>query len=282
MGGFRVSRHGWSEVRRQLGESGPAGIVAVLLVAVATGWGGVVWTLRSWVTDELLSKQRGTTVVAVVKVGATTTELESSFRSQFEKVPLTAQTPRNVQEQLAGWFPELASVLLTLDPTSFPRLLQVEVAPDTEAAVAGWMRSRPEVELVASSLAWQARLAQTVSRFLIAGLALALALLIGCAVVVLLVVRLLVLAHADEIAIMRLIGAHEGEIRRPYLICGGVLGSAGGLLGGLMLLAAAVALRSALPSLGVPNVTILLLPIAGAVAGALGSGLGLASLPSEP
>ena len=39
-----MNRHAWREIRRQLKESGAAGFVAVVLVAVASAWGGVLWT----------------------------------------------------------------------------------------------------------------------------------------------------------------------------------------------------------------------------------------------
>ena len=190
--------------------------------------------------------------------------------------------PRTVQEELASWFPELATVLLTLDERSFPPLVEVEVTAAQEETLVPWLQARPEVTLVESSRAWQSRLEHTVSRFLIAGFALALALLVGCGVVVLLVVRLLVLAHADEIAIMRLIGAHEGDIRRPYLFCGSLLGATGGVLGASILVGLEVALRGMLPTLEVSSWVLGGLPFGGALAGVAGAAFGLASLPSEP
>jgi hypothetical protein len=33
-----VNRHSWREVKRQLRESGPAGLVAIVLVMVASAW----------------------------------------------------------------------------------------------------------------------------------------------------------------------------------------------------------------------------------------------------
>ncbi|OYV88433.1 MAG: hypothetical protein B7Z68_13300, partial [Acidobacteria bacterium 21-70-11] len=165
---------------------------------------------------------------------------------------------------------------------NFPPILQADVAPAEESAVAAWLRARPEATLVESSRAWQARLESAVSRVLVAGFVLAASLLAGCAVVVLLVVRLLVLAHADEIAIMRLIGAHEGDIRRPYLISGSLLGAAGGAMGAVALEGLQVALHGTLPGLTVANWLLAALPVAGAATAAAGAAIGLASLPKEP
>ena len=277
-----MNRHSWREVKRQLRESGPAGLVAIVLVMVASAWGGVLWSVRQWVRAELLARGRQTTVVAVARGQAEAATLSEAFQGRFPTLASVSLTPRKVQEELASWFPELSTLLLTLDERSFPSIVQVEVAPDQEEAVASFLRSRPEVTLVESSRGWQARLEQAVSRFFFAGFVLALTLLIGCCAVVLLVVRLLVLNHADEIAIMRLIGAHERDIRRPYLVCGSLLGAAGGVLGAGLLLALELVLRPTLPTLAIENWVLGALPPAGGLTAAVGAALGLASLPREP
>ncbi|MBZ5587608.1 MAG: hypothetical protein LAO05_03525 [Acidobacteriia bacterium] len=277
-----MNRHAWQEIKRQLRESGAAGIVAVVLVAVASAWGGILWTVHSWVQTELLAGNRPATVVAIARGPAEAAALHDAIRANMPGVATATLAPRKVQEELASWFPELATVLLTLDERSFPPLVEVEVTAAQEETLVPWLQARPEVTLVESSRAWQSRLEHTVSRFLIAGFALALALLVGCGVVVLLVVRLLVLAHADEIAIMRLIGAHEGDIRRPYLFCGSLLGATGGVLGASILVGLEVALRGMLPTLEVSSWVLGGLPFGGALAGVAGAAFGLASLPSEP
>jgi len=277
-----VNRHSWREVKRQLRESGPAGLVAVVLVMVGSAWGGLLWTVHGWVHTELLAGDRQTTVVAVTRSEGEAATLREALRSRFPFVAAVSLTPRKVQEELAGWFPELSTVLLTLDERSFPPILQVDVAPGQEEAIASFLRSRPEVTLVESSRSWQARLEQAVSRFFLAGLVLALTLLVGCGAVVLLVVRLLVLNHADEIAIMRLIGAHEGDIRRPYLVSASILGFAGGLLGAMLLVGLEFALRTALPALAVEHWLLAALAPAGGLTAAAGAAFGLASLPREP
>ena len=93
------------------------------------------------------------------------------------------------------------------------------------------------------------------------GFVLAAALLGGCLVVVLLVVRLLVLDHADEIAIMRLIGARERDIRLPYVVLGLVLGTTGSLLGVLALLGLDLALKASFPALALGTELLIVLPL---------------------
>lgn len=277
-----MNRHGWREVRRQVGESGPAGLVAILLIMVATAWAGVLWVIRDWVFAQLLARDRASAVVAILKPESAPASLVQAVTARFPNARVSALGPKGVQDELARWFPELANTLLGLDPGAFPPLVQVMIQPDGEGSAVAWLRARPEVALVESSRAWQSRLEQTTARVLAFGFGLAFSMLIGCGAVVLLVVRLLVIEHADEIAIMRLIGAHDGDIRMPYLLCGGMLGFLGGLLGGALLLVGGLAVRSLLPTVAVSNFLVGTLPIGGALAGVLGALIGLASLPSEP
>lgn len=277
-----MSRHLWREVRRQLLESGAAGLVAVLLVAVATTWGGVLWSVREYLQSELLAPHRPATIVAVARTPQTATVVRDALVLSFPGSSGEVAAARTVREELVQWFPELSTVLLGLDESSFPTLLQLDVPVAQQAQVAQWLGARPEITLVANSHDWEERVQATATRIAAVGFALALALLVGCCVVVLLVVRLLVLAHADEIAIMRLIGAHERDIRAPYLLCGFCLGALGGVVGAAALLGLSLLIARVTPALGASVGVMPLLPLTGGVAGLLGAGLGLAALPSEP
>jgi cell division protein FtsX len=277
-----VSRHLWREVRRQLRESGAAGLVAVLLVAVATTWGGVLWSLHRFLAAELLAPHRPAMIVAVARTPAGGGAAVAELRLRFPDIAGEVTPAAAVREELVRWFPELSTVLLGLDEASFPTLVQLDAPAAREAEAATWLAARPEITLVANSRDWESRVQRTASRIAAVGFGLAAVLLIGCCVVVLLVVRLLVLAHADEIAIMRLIGAHEHDIRMPYLACGFCLGGLGGVLGSLALLALGVAVARIVPALALAPGILPVLPLVGGAAGAVGAVLGLAALPAEP
>jgi cell division transport system permease protein len=277
-----VSRHFWREVRRQLRESGAAGVVAVLLVGVATTWAGVLWSLHRFLSAELLAPHRPATIVAVARTPAGGDAALSALRAQFPEVGGEVTPAAAVREELVRWFPELSTVLLGLDEGSFPTLLQLDAPSSRESEAAAWLAARPEITLVANSRDWESRVQRTAARVATVGFALAAALLVGCCVVVLLVVRLLVLAHADEIAIMRLIGAHERDIRMPYLSCGFCLGGFGGALGSVAVLALGLAIARVAPALQLAPGVLPVLPLVGGVAGTVGAALGLAALPTEP
>lgn len=277
-----MSRHLWREVRRQLAESGAAGVVAIVLVAVATTWGGTLWSLYRFLKVELLAPHRPATIVAVARTPEGGSEALAALRVAVPQVSGEVAGAAAVRDELVRWFPELATVLLGLDAASFPTLLQLDVPAPQQDETARWLAARPEITLVANSRDWESRVQQTASRVAAVGFVLAAALLVGCCVVVLLVVRLLVLAHADEIAIMRLIGAHDRDIRLPYLACGFCLGALGGAVGATGMLALALAVARAAPAFHLASGALPVLPLVGGVAGTLGAVLGLAALPAEP
>lgn len=277
-----MNRHAWREVKRQARESGAPGGVAVLMVAVATAWGGLLWSIHQWVERDLLSSRHISTVVAVLREPPATDQLVAALAAREEKPRWVLAPPSQVQADLAAWFPELATVLMSLDQPSFPTLLKVDVSADKAGPIASWLVTRPEVTVVQSSNEWQQRLESALQRVLTIGAVLASVLLGGCFLVVLLVVRLLVLDHADEIAIMRLIGAREGDIRLPYVVLGAVLGCTGGLFGSLALVILELALRSMLPALAPGTAVLVALPLIGAAAGSGGATLGLLAIPREP
>ena len=277
-----MSRHLWREVRRQLVESGAAGLVAVLLVGVATTWGGVLWSLHRFLKAELLAPHRPAPIVAVARTPEAGGKALAELLATFPQVTGELAAAATVREELARWFPELSTVLLGLDEGSFPTLLQLDVPPQQEREAAAWLGTRPEITLVANSRDWESRVQQAASRVAAVGFGLAAALLLGCSVVVLLVIRLLVLAHADEIAIMRLIGAHDRDIRLPYLACGFCLGGLGGVLGAGALFGLSFAVAGAAPGLKLAPGLLAVLPFVGGLAGAIGAVLGLAALPAEP
>ncbi len=258
------------------------GVVAILLVAVATSWGGALVTARQWLMRQLLAQGEEASIVAVLASPTATPSLQQALLAAFPRATATPMAPAAVRDQIAGWFPEVASMLAGLPESSFPALLQVAVPVEDEPRLAAWLAARPEVTVAQSSRTWQRQLGEFAGRLGWIGSAVTAVLLGGCLVVVLLVIRLLVLSHADEIAIMRLIGAHEAAIRGPYLGCGTTFGLAGGALGAVVLAGLVLAVKALVPTVALDGRLLLSLPLIGAAVGLAGAVLGLASLPREP
>ena len=277
-----MNRHLAREIARQLRESGGSGVVALLMVLVATLLAGTLLGVRAWILAEVLSSDGPATVTVSVTSSAAAAELSDEARIRFPSASATVLPPAAVRDELAAWFPQIASTLAAVSEESFPTLLVVQAARREEEEITAWLSQRAGVGLAAGSRFWREPLQRVLTGALAGGLALTVTLLIGCSMVVLLVVRLMVLAHADEIEIMRLIGARERDIRVPYLVSGATLAGLGSGIGVLVLV-----VLSRGPGLGVPPIylsagTLLALGAAGPLVGIAGALLGLAALPREP
>lgn len=130
---------------------------------------------------------------------------------------------------------EFRSVFGDLDVNPLPASFEVRLNPGQRGpgavkAVAERIKAYPFVEEVQFGADWLdkvfllRRVAGAATAVLGGAFAVVAALIIGAAV------RLAVFARRDEIAIMRLVGATESFIRRPFLLEGLVTGVAGGIL----------------------------------------------------
>lgn len=131
--------------------------------------------------------------------------------------------------------PEFESLFGSLESNPLPASLEVmlhpgQSGPEAVESVAERIRQFPFVDDVRYGSEWLdkvyllRRVAGTATAVLGAAFALVASLIIGAAI------RMAIYARRDEIAIMRLVGATEAFVRRPFLIEGLLTGAAGGLL----------------------------------------------------
>jgi len=131
--------------------------------------------------------------------------------------------------------PELETVIGSLESNPLPASFEVmfkpnQAGPDVVRKVAGQIQAFPVVEDVRFGSEWLdkvfllRRVAGTAMLILGVAFATVAALIISAAI------RMAIYARRDEIDIMRLVGATEGFVRRPFLLEGLITGIAGGLL----------------------------------------------------
>lgn len=96
--------------------------------------------------------------------------------------------------------------------------------------MAARIRTYDFVEDVRFGEEWVEKLHQIRNASTLAGLALGLTFAIVAVIIIGSTIRMAVLARVREIAIMRLVGATDGFVRRPFLIEGALKGAMGGLL----------------------------------------------------
>ncbi len=104
-------------------------------------------------------------------------------------------------------------------------------------AIAEQLRKLPNIDKVQLDFAWVKRLAALMHALNLMLLFMAAALAIVVIAVAFNTIRLQVMSHLDEIALMRLVGATDAFIRRPFYYTGALLGlGAGGIALGVVAL----------------------------------------------
>jgi cell division transport system permease protein len=141
----------------------------------------------------------------------------------------------NALERATRDLPEIAEASADLEVNPFPASLEVRFLPGSRTqeaveSVVSIARELPMVEDVRYGREWLDRLfslrriAAITAGILGGAFALVAALIVGAAT------RMTVFARREEIAIMRLVGATNGFIRRPFLLEGAMTGLLGGSL----------------------------------------------------
>lgn len=221
-------------------------------------------------------------VVAYLRDDARTAEIELAHQ-ELSALPevqdVTFITKEMALENARRDLPELQSVFSDLAVNPLPASLEIRLQPGfrtTESieAVSELAGSYPFVEDVAYGREWVEKLfslrrvAAVTVAVLGAAFAVVAALIIGTAL------KIAVFARRDEIYIMRLVGARDGFIRRPFLIEGGLTGLMGGVIAALLTYVTFRIVYSFLFSLSwIPGSWVIWGILAGAGFGVLASGI---------
>ncbi|MCA1715244.1 MAG: ABC transporter permease, partial [Gammaproteobacteria bacterium] len=142
----------------------------------------------------------------------------------------------------------LGEAIAAVGDNPLPSLLIVTPNGD-EALLAASLQQLPEADLVQHDALWRQRLDGWLRFGSRVAWVLAALLGIGALLVVGNTVRLDIQSRREEIAVLQLLGASDGFIRRPFLYLGAWYGLAAGTLALALLTAAAFALRAPLAEL---------------------------------
>ncbi|MFW5946910.1 MAG: cell division protein FtsX [Gemmatimonadota bacterium] len=177
-------------------------------------------------------------VVAYLHDDATDEEvqaLEAELRSNPQVRDVIYISRQQALETARQQLSDFESVMAGLDANPFPASLEISLQPgqrDAEAvrAIADLVSGFPFVEDVRYGQDWLdkvyllRRVAGAAAIVVGGAFAAVAALIIGAAI------RLAIFARREEIAIMRLVGATDGFIRRPFLVEGLITGALGSIL----------------------------------------------------
>jgi cell division protein FtsX len=243
-----VIRHAFAEGLIVLRERAMVSVILALALGVPIALAGVGLTLHLWlgpVAD--LSGEKSSVAVLLHP------QMESGERrrwiadlaTDYPDWIISEVSSSELAERLQRWFPYLEDLIDSGDATLPPL---VEILTDTPDSIAV-LEGLPEVLAIGPRSSIQ----QTLGR-----VARHLALIVGVVSFVLLVVAVLLAAvwvhlelyrHADEVIIMRLVGATEGTIRGPFLVAVAIPGIVAGILsvvGSLVIVSGLSKLASAL------------------------------------
>lgn len=181
---------------------------------------------------------------------AVVTVVQNEIAAYAEVREVTYITKEQALQRARRDLPELESVIGGLESNPLPASLEVmfkpnQTGPDIVRNVAARIEAFPVIEDVRFGSEWLdkvfllRRVAGTTTLILGIAFATVAALIIGSAI------RMAIYARRDEIEIMRLVGATEGFVRRPFILEGLITGILGGLLAlGAMYAAYAVVSRT--------------------------------------
>jgi cell division transport system permease protein len=167
---------------------------------------------------------------------ATPLERITTASDEIAKYPEVARADIVTQDQaLERARKELGEFKDVFDSQFLPASIDVRLKPGfrdpaTVRKVADRMRAYDFVDDVRFGEEWITQLYRLRNIAGVAGLTLGLAFAAVAIIIIGATIRMAVLARSREISIMRLVGATDGFIRRPFLIEGGIKGVLGGFL----------------------------------------------------
>ena len=248
-------RHAVAEGWQLLCQRGGVSLVLALALAVPVGGGGVGLTLIRGL-GPMAELEGGVSTVAVLLHPRLDAEQRRRWIEEEARARpdwrITEVSSWELAERLRRWFPYLDE-LLSSDGASLPVLLEIETsAPETVAELEG----RAEVLAVGPRSSVQRLLGQAARRLGWSVAALCAVLMAGAALLAAVWVHLELYRHADELTIMRLVGATEGTVRGPFLVAVAIPGLAAGLLSMVGTWAAVRSLSGVQALLGLPPLAV--------------------------
>jgi cell division transport system permease protein len=213
-----VIRHaiaeGWELVRHHT----LVGLTLACALAVPLSLAGLTYTVSRWL-GPLVELGEERSAVAVLLHPQMNDEQRAQWLADQTRLHpgwrIRAVPPEQLSERLTRWFPYLADILKADGSDLLPPL--VEVTTDEPESVAALLTS-PSVIAVGPRSTLQHLIGRTVERLEWTLLAISAVLLASAALLAGGWVHVELYRHADEITIMRLLGATEPAIRGPFLV----------------------------------------------------------------
>jgi len=224
-----VIRHAIAEGLVVLRERAAVSVILALALGVPIALAGVGLTLHQWlgpVAD--LGGQKSSVAVLLHP------QMESGERrrwiaelaTDYPDWSISEVSSGDLAERLQRWFPYLEDLMDSGDATLPPL---IEILTDNPESVTE-IEDRAEVLAIGPRSSIQQTLGQVARRLALIVGVVSFVLLAGAVLLAAVWVHLELYRHADEVIIMRLVGATEGTIRGPFLVAVAIPGITAGIL----------------------------------------------------
>jgi len=249
-------RHALAEGWLLLRHRGLVSLFLALALAIPIGLAGVTLSVMRWLEPAVGTVDRANVVAVLLHPHMGDAQRAAWLESQRRDHPewrLEVVAPEQLAQRLIHWFPYLKDLLERDGGAMLPPLVEITTADPESVAV---LERSPAVIAVGPRTPLTSLLGR-VSRGLGIALAAASVVLLMSAVLLAAVwVHLELYRHADEITIMRLVGATESTIRGPFLVATAAPGLVAGALAALGTSAVVEALSGMAEVLGLPGLTV--------------------------
>jgi cell division transport system permease protein len=224
-----VIRHAIAEGLLLLRQRGVVSVVLAFALAVPISLAGIGFSLYRWLSPMASLSSQSSTVAVLLHP-----RLDHDQRRQWIVEEAAAHPEWQISEiskddlthRLQRWFPYLDELIADGD-ASLPPLIEIATEEPQTVAI---LEDRPEVLAVGPHSSIQQSIARVADRLAWSMTALSSILLAGAVLLAAVWVHVELYRHADEITIMRLVGATEGSIRGPFVVAVAIPGVAAGLL----------------------------------------------------
>jgi cell division protein FtsX len=251
-----VIRHALAEGWLLLRHRGLVSLFLALALAIPISLAGVTWSVMRWLEPAIGTADRANVVAVLLHPHMGDDQRAAWLDGQRRQHPewrLEVVPAEELAQRLIHWFPYLKDLLERDSGAMLPPLVEITAADPESVAV---LERSPAVIAVGPRTPLSSVLGR-VSRGLGAALAAASIVLVISAVLLAAVwVHLELYRHADEITIMRLVGATESAIRGPFLVATAAPGLVAGGLAALGTSAVVDALSTTAEVLGLPRLSL--------------------------
>lgn len=211
-------RHALAEGWLLLRSRGLISPVLAMALAIPISLAGVTLTVRQWLAPVIELGDRESVVTVLLHPRLDDDGRRGWIADQARSHPqwqLVAVEPNELAERLATWFPYLEEVLEREGPEMLPAMVEIRTLDPTSVLA---LKDQIAVLAVGPTSSVNRVVGRVARQFALTLISVAIALVAGAVLLAAVWVHLELHRHAEEIAIMRLMGATEATVRGPFLV----------------------------------------------------------------